>query len=369
MFEALQTFESKPPEYETLSDLFRNIKKEQELRKTKENNDFKTAKELLDEQNPDSSSNGDSKSTCGSPSKHKTQSTINSYFTSSNEDQGTVAIPTPFISDSETRFSIIEAKSETKGDVDAVNQVNGNTSSKVLKELFGDTDEETNESGNCFNAYQTLKMEYDEFENYIKNAANSKSTKHEKEAASEHKSETKDEPASTVNRDFHTFKIKEESFVKTDVTKKFKKHSREPAKKGEPKKEVEKKRKSTANEPLSATSTKKPKKETKTNEENGASSNNVQTIEKANGHQSTKQEKNGDSKQTKAHLNKTEIGLLVVKLLTPAYADRRFDSKDTFKVTARSISHSLLNKGKTKLNHRTRTPYTKFHYVSQMKWK
>ncbi|KRT78235.1 hypothetical protein AMK59_8544 [Oryctes borbonicus] len=45
-------------------------------------------------------------------------------------------------------------------------------------------------------------------------------------------------------------------------------------------------------------------------------------------------------------LGKTEIGLLVVKLLTPAYADRRFDSRDTFKTMARTISHSLLDKGK-----------------------
>lgn len=44
-------------------------------------------------------------------------------------------------------------------------------------------------------------------------------------------------------------------------------------------------------------------------------------------------------------LKKTEIGLLVVKLLTPAYAERRFDSRDTFKTTARNISHALLYKG------------------------
>lgn len=45
-------------------------------------------------------------------------------------------------------------------------------------------------------------------------------------------------------------------------------------------------------------------------------------------------------------LKKTEIGTLVVKLLTPAYAERRFDSRDTFKSTARSISHALLDKGR-----------------------
>lgn len=48
-------------------------------------------------------------------------------------------------------------------------------------------------------------------------------------------------------------------------------------------------------------------------------------------------------------LKKSEIGTLVVKLLTPAYAERRFDSRDTFKSTARTISHALLDKGELKL--------------------
>lgn len=66
--------------------------------------------------------------------------------------------------------------------------------------------------------------------------------------------------------------------------------------------------------------------------ENGASSS-VKTQETSN-----------NKKRPK--LKKTEIGTLVVKLLTPAYAKKRFDSRDTFKSTARSISHALLDKGK-----------------------
>lgn len=48
----------------------------------------------------------------------------------------------------------------------------------------------------------------------------------------------------------------------------------------------------------------------------------------------------------KPKLRKTEIGLLVVKLLTPAYVDKRFESRDIFKSMARKISHFLANKGK-----------------------
>ncbi|GJQ79773.1 RecQ5 [Trypoxylus dichotomus] len=58
----------------------------------------------------------------------------------------------------------------------------------------------------------------------------------------------------------------------------------------------------------------------------------------------------GLEKQNKGkRLGKTEIGLLVVKLLTPAYADRRFDSRDTFKTMARTISHSLLDKDEVEI--------------------
>lgn len=45
--------------------------------------------------------------------------------------------------------------------------------------------------------------------------------------------------------------------------------------------------------------------------------------------------------------NKQEIGQLVVHLLMPAYAQKKFESKDVFKAVARKISHSILNKGFT----------------------
>ncbi|KAF5287641.1 hypothetical protein FQA39_LY15844 [Lamprigera yunnana] len=48
-------------------------------------------------------------------------------------------------------------------------------------------------------------------------------------------------------------------------------------------------------------------------------------------------------------MKKSEIGLLVVKLLTPAYAEKRFDSRDTFKTTARNISHALLYKDENEI--------------------
>ncbi|XP_076256872.1 ATP-dependent DNA helicase Q5-like isoform X2 [Rhynchophorus ferrugineus] len=65
-----------------------------------------------------------------------------------------------------------------------------------------------------------------------------------------------------------------------------------------------------------------------------------------NGEKSSNSEKliKTDSKRNKPKLKKTEIGLLVVKLLTPAYVDKRFESRDIFKSLARKISHSLADK-------------------------
>lgn len=58
------------------------------------------------------------------------------------------------------------------------------------------------------------------------------------------------------------------------------------------------------------------------------------------------QRQNGDDDK-KEKLKKIEIGKLVVKLLTPAYVEKRFESRDTFKTLARNISHALYDKGKT----------------------
>ncbi|KYB27113.1 ATP-dependent DNA helicase Q5 [Tribolium castaneum] len=55
------------------------------------------------------------------------------------------------------------------------------------------------------------------------------------------------------------------------------------------------------------------------------------------------------NKIKKNKLKKTEIGNLVVKLLTPAYVEKRFESRDTFKSTARNISHALIDKDESEI--------------------
>ncbi|XP_065169416.1 ATP-dependent DNA helicase Q5-like isoform X2 [Atheta coriaria] len=46
-----------------------------------------------------------------------------------------------------------------------------------------------------------------------------------------------------------------------------------------------------------------------------------------------------------AKLTKVDVANLVVKLLMPAYAEKRFDTKDTFKATARTLAHIVHDQG------------------------
>ncbi|CAG9857688.1 unnamed protein product [Phyllotreta striolata] len=58
----------------------------------------------------------------------------------------------------------------------------------------------------------------------------------------------------------------------------------------------------------------------------------------------------GDSRARKRlKLKKSEVGGLVVKLLTPAYAEKRFESRETFKILARNISHALADKDESEI--------------------
>lgn len=74
-----------------------------------------------------------------------------------------------------------------------------------------------------------------------------------------------------------------------------------------------------------------------------------------------------ENKNKRPRLKKSEIGTLVVKLLTPAYAERRFDSRDTFKSMARTISHALLDKGT--IRYRKRSSRIKLLLLFQMRAK
>ncbi|CAH1981247.1 unnamed protein product [Acanthoscelides obtectus] len=69
------------------------------------------------------------------------------------------------------------------------------------------------------------------------------------------------------------------------------------------------------------------------------------SLEKQNGESSGKGSVSQSAVVGKKHkLKKTEVGGLVVELLSPAYAERRFESRDTFKTMARTISHALADK-------------------------
>lgn len=234
MHDSLIKFESKPPKYETLSDLFRNIKKEHS--KTTHENEksdvaydgFKTAKEMMDEEK------------------------LNS-FTAECEQE-------------ELKNDIFEGIKTAKEimDTNLKNAVNDKAITSKLGNLFGDESDEDAKSTITNN----LEMEYEEFE----------------------------------------------SFVKNEV--------------GEKVEEV------TQNKTQGNTNKRKPEKT------HGSERKKIMKIDNVK-----EKDVKKETKDTKCKLGKVKIGSLVVKLLTPAYVEKRFDSKDTFKILARNISHSLHDKG------------------------
>ncbi|KAL1502580.1 hypothetical protein ABEB36_007704 [Hypothenemus hampei] len=90
---------------------------------------------------------------------------------------------------------------------------------------------------------------------------------------------------------------------------------------------------------------------TETHNNDGEEIDNLQQSPKlvidTKGERNVQQQNNTDisnANSNKPKLKKKEVGLLVVKLLTPAYIDKRFESREIFKAMARKISHHLANK-------------------------
>lgn len=227
VYDSLLNFTPKPAKYETLSDLFRNIEKEQRnteqieesnVSENKKESGFQSALQVFQE-------NGKAK-----------QSKIGDFFKACSEKE----------------------KSEVKTDV------MGEKKSRDLKSLFGDESD----------SEETKKVDYD-----LEKEKKEKKRKHEDRHKRHEKAKRSKTEASSMDKEY-------EKFVEAVEIN-----------------------------------------DEKSSEQNGESSN----------------------KTKRSKLKKTEIGNLVVKLLTPAYAERRFESRDTFKNTARNICHALIDKGTSKI--------------------
>lgn len=267
MFEALETFTPKAPRRETLPDLFRNIRKEQQL----------GDKDAADKNNPDKKRPVESLGGFITAKQHAECKKIKLDL-----DQGTGKSEVITDEGGKQEAVVTDEGGITSEGADNMEEKN---KEQKLKMLFGDESEGEGEQ--------------------------------KKKAGSDKKQEEGDK-----KRDYKHSKRKHE----------------DRKRKGEnDKEEVSDKRK--------CTNETKPNGETERSLENGASSSVVRREEKAAVDSSARTESSGKSKAVK--LKKAEIGTLVVKLLTPAYAERRFESRDAFKNTARTISHALINKSET----------------------
>ncbi|XP_060533131.1 ATP-dependent DNA helicase Q5-like [Cylas formicarius] len=313
--EKLVDFQPKPAKYETLTDLFRNIKKEQH-NKVKDDGPksqgFKTAKELLNE------------------SGNNNKKTIVDFF-----------------------------KSNVKQDM---SQKHKSTDMKVL---FGDSEGEEsgvspkNESSNS-HKHKSHTTEKDSHHKHDRHKDRHKHKHHRHDADKKRRH--------SPDKEHNDEKKRRHSFDKEHEDSKRSRHSSDQDYKDDKKRSYSSERE----EPQRSNGDEKIKDEYDLNdsdfvistegmnESNGFEINEsamdsdglvVNESKYVNNSDELKQleEKrsiqNGESSKPKLkRLGKNEVGTLVVKLLTPAYVERRFESRDLFKSVARSISHALVDK-------------------------
>lgn len=273
LHESIQNFKPKASKHGTLSDLFRNIKKEKQLKaqqndssctddKNNCNNTslkafegFKTAKEHLQ---------------CTELKLDENQTTLSDYFKVKSE----------VTSENKTQSN------RTETDESKCDQLTMEGGKDKMKMLFGDDFESEEEKTPTENNTTSEVTENRDDEN-------------------PNKQNEKDLPKTDNNRDYKHAKKKSET-IENDSRKR--------------------------------------KLETDNLEESKGSTNDV--VRNNNGSNRLENLPVQIEKRAKRpRLRKSEIGTLVVKLLTPAYAQKRFDSRDTFKSMARTISHALLDKG------------------------
>ncbi|XP_023019664.2 recQ5 helicase [Leptinotarsa decemlineata] len=323
--EKLLLFEPKPAKNETLSDLFRNITKEQQLKKLENpfgkgeiSNDkvnivpeFKTARQELEEKINISSRN---------------QPLISNFFKKS------------FVEKNE-----IEEKPKKTSENSV--EMSGR---KDLKSLFGDDDSEEENFPSEKNSRLDATDVSDNCES-VKNSRDKHKSKHSKSEkhSDKHREKNKDDKErkrrkSTEREDDKKRKKEEEMFHKRfhyDIDDDGELSSTEE-------KYNELVRKETVDEKhniIDLDASSNMKESLSRNDKQESKLDESVILPEVKPHK-----QNGESSK-KQRLKKTEVGGLVVKLLTPAYADRRFESRDLFKSLARSISHALADKDENEI--------------------
>ncbi|KAJ8916676.1 hypothetical protein NQ315_000321 [Exocentrus adspersus] len=300
--EKLLMFEPRPEKLETLTDLFRNIKKKQLIKRQATtvdkailNTDFQTARQALQAQTPVQEPSDNS-----SVEKKEAKVCCDNYPV----------------------CQCTTKDMEGKG-------------RKNFKSLFGEEDSDDGEKSSENSAslnWETVK--------HIVEATNSSKTHGDKEE-SKHKTKSHKE---SRHRHRHEEGRKPDD-DKDEWKEKHKKHRHEEERKRRNSSDRDEDRKRKKEEDAA------PAEACGSEDTKVSDNNNMREVEQATERVEEVKvsgKQNGDTGK-KQRLKKTEVGGLVVKLLTPAYVDRRFESRDTFKTMARNISHALVNKDETEI--------------------
>lgn len=336
--EKLLTFEPKPAKHETLSDLFRNIKKEQLLQrndcsedkegKVTARTEFTTARQVLDEQNK--------------AKIERSQSVVDFFKKSASvklqESEVNSESSCDKVSDSE--------QSAAMGDK--------LTPRKDLKSLFGD-DEDSEAEKEVEN--KNSEKDRDLFE--MTNKADSSKKYNSKDRDSKEKHREKERSSHRHKEGYHRHRDKHEEDKKRrkssdrEEDRKRKKDddkSRDlPCPNENNEKDIDMLTEQTVTQEdrtqNEVTHSHKDNNNTDMLQESERQVTRPEVKEMAQRIEAVRVERQNGEGSRRQRLKKTEVGGLVVKLLTPAYVERRFESRDTFKTLARNISHALVDKG------------------------
>ncbi|CAG9821395.1 unnamed protein product [Phaedon cochleariae] len=328
VYESLLTFDPKPAKNETLSDLFRNIKKEQQLKKldTVESVDteelltkvasfpiFQTARQVLHQQN--------SKPT-------DSQTKIREFFQKPKTDY----------------INLRDNPTE--------NMLRNAGNRKDLKSLFGDEEsDDENASAEEKPSLKTPPYSWNSDDSNHSEKNNHKiieeNDKRRRKSTEEQQEFVEEKRKTHHHRSDHKKKKKEERSHEEANVKDL-----ESLLESEQEKYKEVIDLSEGNEEKSwkrshSTDRDEDKKRQKDNQQKRNHSPEEEIQKSIIAHRPVDnpviKSQNGEGSR-KPRLKKAEIGGLVVKLLTPAYAEKRFESREVFKTFARNISHALADK-------------------------
>ncbi|XP_057656384.1 ATP-dependent DNA helicase Q5 isoform X2 [Diorhabda carinulata] len=374
VYEKLLTFEPKPSKYETLSDLFRNIKKEQQLKKleSREENvlpEFKTARQVHESykdkfSNPQTKISGFFKKASEllegsqvrsdqSSSKSSDMSAkrdFKSLFGDESDDEQNDKRSTDSVEkqdDKHEKHQKEKHRHRSSSDKKEHQHKKRSHSSDRKDDRKRMKEDASNENGKKKESESGHRHKY-KYEEKSNGSDDMKDTETSLQVWQEEKKDLKPERSKTPVEDWEEEENKQKLVSKGIETQKKEESYQQKINSVQGKVENYNEENQKEKSDLIDIKNKDKTEELIERDEdcnNSLSKNDrVNEVTQRNKTKEVNKPHNISDKRKKNRLKKVEVGGLVVKLLTPAYTERRFESRDIFKTLARNISHALADK-------------------------